>query len=135
LNSSGVTRSSFFSTSSDRLARRQPGPVAEAEDMRVDGDGRLAEGRVEHDIGRLAPDTGQRFERRALGGHFAAMQFDQHPAGGDDVLRLGAKEADGLDVFESALPRPAPASPPASGGRKQPRRRLVDADVGRLRRQ
>ena len=44
-----------------RPARRQPGAVADAEQMRVDGDGRLAEGDVEHDIGGLAADAGQRF--------------------------------------------------------------------------
>ena len=48
-----------------RLAGRQPGPVADAEDVRVDRDRRLAERDIEHDICGLAPDAGQRFERLA----------------------------------------------------------------------
>ena len=42
----------------DRLARRQAGAVADAEDMRVDREGLLAERCVEHDIGGLAPTPG-----------------------------------------------------------------------------
>ena len=34
-----------------RLPRREPGPVADAENMRIHGNRGLAEGRVEHDVG------------------------------------------------------------------------------------
>src|SRR5271169_4570814 len=37
---------------------RQPGAVADAEDVRVDRDGRLAERDIEHHIGGLASDPG-----------------------------------------------------------------------------
>src|SRR6266566_253823 len=52
---------------------RKPGAVADAEDMRIDRDGRLAERLVEHYVGALAPDAGQRLERFALARHLAAM--------------------------------------------------------------
>src|SRR3546814_10775018 len=53
----------------------------------------------------------------------------------DDVLRLGLIQADGLDVF--AQPRFAERKDRLRrvGDREQFRGRLVDADVGRLRRQ
>ncbi len=41
-----------------RLAGREAGAVRDPEDMCVDSDGRLAEGLVQHDIGRLAPHAG-----------------------------------------------------------------------------
>ena len=50
----------------DGLAGREPGAVGDAEDMRVHRDGRLAEGDVEHHIGGLAADAGQRFQRLAV---------------------------------------------------------------------
>jgi hypothetical protein len=82
-----------------RLARRQAGAVGDAEDVRVDGHGRLAEGHVEHDIGGLAPDAGQRLQRfavvPALRRHARRSALRQR----DDVLRLVAKQADGLDVL------------------------------------
>ena len=59
----GTLRLSASSTSS-RLARREARAVGDAEEMGVDRDGRLAEGRVEDDVGRLAADPGQRFQRR-----------------------------------------------------------------------
>ena len=43
----------------DRLAGREAGPVAHAEDVGVDGEGLLAERGVEHDIGGLAAHAGQ----------------------------------------------------------------------------
>ncbi len=45
-----------------RLAGRDPGAVADAEDMRVDGDGRFAERDVKDDIGGLTPDAGKFFQ-------------------------------------------------------------------------
>ena len=43
----------------DRLARREAGAVADAEDVRVDGERLLAEGGVEDDVGGLSADAGQ----------------------------------------------------------------------------
>ena len=42
-----------------RLARRKPRAIADAEHMRIDRHGGLAEGHVEHDIRRLAPGARQ----------------------------------------------------------------------------
>src|SRR4051794_30148375 len=47
----------------DILSGREPCAVRDAEDVRVDGHGGLAEGRVEDDVGRLAPDAGQALQR------------------------------------------------------------------------
>jgi hypothetical protein len=41
--------------------------------VRVDGDGRFAEGGVEHHVGGLAADAGQGFERGAVARHLAAV--------------------------------------------------------------
>ena len=53
----------------------------------------------------------------------------------DDVLRLGAIEPDGLDQFAHALFAERRHLLRRVGRREQRRRRLVDAGVGRLRRQ
>src|SRR5450759_704824 len=42
-----------------RLAGRQAGAIADAKNVGIDRDGRLAEGDIEHDIGGLAPDPRQ----------------------------------------------------------------------------
>ena len=48
------------------MPARQSGAIADAEDVGVDRDGRLAEGDVEHHVRGLAADAGQRFERVAV---------------------------------------------------------------------
>ena len=60
-----------------RLAGGEPGAVRHAEDVGVDGDGRLAEGDVEHDIRGFAADAGQRLERLAGVRHLAAELGDE----------------------------------------------------------
>ena len=47
--------------------------VGDAEYVRVDRDGFLAEGDVEHHIGTLAADTRQRLQRFAAARNFSAM--------------------------------------------------------------
>ena len=79
------------------LAFGEASAVGDAEDMRVDRDRRLAERGVEHDVGGLAPDPGELFERCAIGGDLATMFVDQNARGGDDVLGLGVEQADSLD--------------------------------------
>ncbi len=87
-----------------RLALGQAGAVADAEDVRVDREGLVAESGVEHDIGGLAPDTGQSLQIGALLWHLAAIVVDQHLRQGDDVLGLGVEQADRLDMgFEPLL--------------------------------
>ena len=46
----------------DSLARRETGAVADAKDVRVDRERLLAERGVEHDVGGLAADSGQRLQ-------------------------------------------------------------------------
>ena len=62
------------------LAGRQAGAVADAEDVRVDGDGRLAEGHVHHHVGGLAADARQRLQLLVGVRHLAAMPLDQQLA-------------------------------------------------------
>src|SRR4051812_40930282 len=44
------------------LARRDARAVGDAEDVRVDRDGRLAEGGIQHHVRGLAADAGERFQ-------------------------------------------------------------------------
>ena len=117
----------------DVLAGREAGPVGDAEDVRVHGDRRLAEGGVQHDVGRLAPDARQRLERVARRGNVAAVFADEDFRQCDDVLRLVAEEPDGVDVRDQAVD----AELHDGGGRVRDRKEagggLVDALVGRLR--
>ena len=71
--------------------------------MGVDRNGFLAEGLVEHDIGGLAPDPGQRFERGAVMGHLAAMTLDQLLRHDDDIPGLVAEQADRLDTVADMI--------------------------------
>ena len=90
--------------------RAPAGAVADPEHMGVDRHGGLAERHVEHDIGGLAPDAGQRFQRLALRGTsppYSSISFSRQR---DDVLGLVAIEADGLDAVAQPRPRRAPAS-------------------------
>jgi CysZ protein len=80
------------------LAGSEAGPVADPEQMGVDGDGRLAEGGVEDDIGGLAADAGQRLEGGAIARNLPAMPLDQHLRERDHVLGLGAVEPDRADM-------------------------------------
>ncbi len=118
-----------------RAAGREPGAIRDAEDMRVHRDGRLAECGVEHDIRRLAPDAGQRFQGGTLARNLAAVALEEHARRGDHVLRLHAPEADGADVAGE----PALAKREHPGGRtgdaEQRAGREVDAAIGRLSRQ
>lgn len=93
----------FLFDFNDCFAWRQTGAVAEAKNMRVDGDGGLAEGGVEYDISGLAANAWQRFQHDALVRHFAAVLVKQNLAGGDNVPGLGVVKADGLDVFAEAF--------------------------------
>src|SRR6185436_20106644 len=50
----------------DVLAWREAGPVGDAEDVRVDRHGRLAERGVQHDVGGLAPHARQLLQSLAV---------------------------------------------------------------------
>src|SRR5690349_9754334 len=81
------------------LARREVGAIRDAEDMRVDRDRRLPERGIQHHVRRLATDAGQRFQLLARRRHLAAVLLHQDARQLDYVLRLGAVQADALDVF------------------------------------
>ena len=117
------------------LARCHAGPVAHAEDVGVDGNRRLTEGNVEHDVRGLAADAGQRLQRLARARDLAGMLLDQLLRQGHDVLRLGAKETDGLHQLPHALLAQCRHLLRGVGRRKQRGRGLVDPGVGRLRRE
>ncbi|GAA3891532.1 hypothetical protein GCM10022276_08330 [Sphingomonas limnosediminicola] len=85
------------------LTRREAGAVADAEDMRVDGERLLAEGGVEHDVRGLTANTGQRLQLLAGPRHLAIVLIDQRLAECDDVLRLGVEQADRLDGLAHAI--------------------------------
>src|ERR1700733_3965755 len=80
-----------------RLAAGEARAIGDAEDMRVDGNGGLAECGVEHDVGRFASHPRQRLECLAGLRLLSAVLRDQCGTGGDDVLRLAVEEPDGLD--------------------------------------
>ena len=63
-----------------RLARREAGAVADAKDVRVDGECLLAERRVQHDVGGLAADARQRLQLFAGPRDLAAVVVDQRLA-------------------------------------------------------
>ena len=117
------------------LARRQAGAVADAEDVRVDRHRRLAERHIEHHVGGLAAHAGQGLQRLARARHLAAMLLDEDAAGLDQVLRLGAEQADGADLFGDRIEPEGQHLLRAVGGREEPARGLVHAHVGGLCRQ
>ena len=89
----------------DRVAAgREARAVRDAEDMRVDGDRRVAERDVHHDVRRLAA-------RRRAALRSASRSRGTSPrcssssscAARDDVLRLHVEQADRADVRREAL--------------------------------
>ena len=117
------------------LAGGQPGAVADAENMGVDRDGRLAEGDVQNYIGGLASDAGQCLQRLARTRHLPAVLSDQPARQLNDVLGFGAKKTDGLDQLAHFVFAERHHFFRRIGGGEQRGRRLVDAGIGRLRRQ
>ena len=89
------------------LSWREAHAIAKPEEMRVDSNGGMPKGDVEHDIGGLAADARQRLQRLAVIRNLAAMLFDQLLRQGDDVLRLAAEQTDGLDIVPQPRPRPS----------------------------
>ena len=79
------------------LARSEAGPVADAEDMGVNGKCFLAERCVQDNIGSLPANAGERLKLIARPRDFASMLIYEGLAQGDDILRLGIKQPDGLD--------------------------------------
>ena len=85
------------------LAGREPGAVADAEDVRVDREGLLMECGVEDDVRRLSTDAGKLLQLLTRAGNLAPMIADQRFRQSDDVLRLGVEQPDRLDRVANAL--------------------------------
>src|SRR5690349_1434358 len=82
-----------------RPAGREPGPVTDAENMRVNRERAFAEGDVQDDVRGLAADTRKRLELVPLARHLSVVLFDE-PAGElDDIAGLGLPEAERADVL------------------------------------
>ena len=81
-----------------RLAFRQAGTVGHPEDVRIHGDGRLAKGRIQHHVGRLASDPGKRFQRLARCGHFTVIFINKNITGLDNVFCLAVIQTDGFNM-------------------------------------
>jgi hypothetical protein len=64
----------------DVLAGGEAGAVADAEDVRVDREGFLAERGIEDDVGGFAPDTWKRLQFLAGAGDLTAKTVDQRLA-------------------------------------------------------
>jgi hypothetical protein len=77
-----------------RSSRRQSRPVSDAENMRVDGDGRLPEGGIHHHIRCLASHPWKLLQFLSRIGNLSAVPFDQGLGKGDHMPRLGSIEAD-----------------------------------------
>src|SRR5579862_6076020 len=80
------------------LADGKPRAVRDAKDMRVDGDRRLAERDVHHDVRGLAAYARKLLERLAIARHLAAVFVEKLSRQRDDVLRLHVEKADRADV-------------------------------------
>ena len=117
------------------LAAGKPGPVRHPEYMRVDGERGRAEGDVHDHVRRLATDAGQRLERSAIARHLAAVLGDEPLGEQDHVLRLVAEETDRLDELPQALRAKRVHLLGRVGDAEEGARGLVDAGVGRLRRE
>ena len=102
--------------------------------MRVNCHGGFAEGSVQDHVGRFPPHARQRFQRRPITRHFAAVFFEQNLAGPYHVDRFGIEEADGLDVTLQAPYAERLDGSGRIGDRKQLVRCLVDAHIRSLRR-
>ena len=112
--------------------RCKAGPVGHAKNVSVDRDRGLPEGNVEDHVRGFAAHPGQGFERLAGMGDFSAMLFHQLFRQADEIFRLGAKEADGLDELLQARFTQRQHLGRGVGNRKQRRRSLVYSCIRRL---
>ena len=80
------------------FARRDSRPVADTEDMGIDGKGLCAESGIHHDICCLTSNAGQRLKRVAIGRDFACMVADQYLGQGNHVFGFVVKQANGFDM-------------------------------------
>jgi len=118
-----------------RLADGKARAVCHPKQMGVDGNGRLMEGDIEHDIGGLAANAWQCLKLRAGLRHFAPMPLDQQLRQADDVFGLGLVEPDGLDGLSELFLAQCHHLFRAVSMGKQRTGCPVDADIGCLRRE
>jgi hypothetical protein len=116
----------------DGFPGSQAGAVADPVHVRVDRERLLAERGVEHDVGGLAADAGQRLQFFAGARDLSAMMVDQGLAERDHVLRLGVEQADGLDRIAEAFFAQLDHLPGSVHAGEQRPARNIDADVRRL---
>lgn len=118
-----------------RFARCEPRAVAQAEDMGIDGHGRLAESHIQDDVGRFSPDARKSFECRSIARHLPRMLIDQNLAGGHQMSGLAPIQADRPDVGLQSFNAQLLDFFGGIGDWKQTPGRLVDAHIGGLRTQ
>src|SRR5690554_5595858 len=118
-----------------RLARRDAGPVRHPEDVCVDCDGRMAECRVQYNIGRLAPDARQGFQRFTIIRHFTVVLLQQDLASLDHIPGFGLVQAYRLDVIGHAVFTKGQQAGRGTVLREKLAGRQVDGAIGGLGRQ
>ena len=118
-----------------RLAGGHARAVADPEDMRVDSNGRLTKPFIQHDIGGLSANPGERLERVAVIGNDAVMLFDQDFRQPVNILRLGVEQPNGADVVGNAVNTQRDHCLRRGGGGEQPLCRPVHPHICGLRRQ
>ena len=114
---------------------RKSGPVRDAENMRINGDGWLPEGLIQNHIRGLAANTWQQDQLFPRLRHLAPKIIKQHLRQSDHILRLVSPKANCLDMPLDTLKPERQHLLWRIRNRKQPPRRLVHANIGRLCRQ
>jgi hypothetical protein len=119
----------------DAAAAREAPARGEPVDVGVDGKGRHAERLHHHHARGLVADAGKRLQQREVGGHAAAVAFQQPLREGREGARLLRREPAAPD---QALDLPDREARHRLGRRcdgEERRRHLVDARVGALGRE
>ena len=100
--------------------------------MRIDGDSRFTEGRVEYDVGRFSPDAGQCLQFFARTRHFTSVLFDEYATSRYDVSGFTVEKANGAYVWRQTIDAECEDGLGRSRNRIEFCGCLVDADIGSL---
>lgn len=119
----------------DGRPRRQPPALGQPMDVRVDREGRHAEGLHHQHRRRLVPDPRQRLERLEAARHLAAVALDDEAPHLLEVPRLGRRQADLADQLADHFDLERRHRGRRRGDLEQRRRHLVHLLVGGLRRE